>query len=569
MVAWVVTVSLIPLLVCAVVLGRQFQTAYRAKILAQMEERVLKHKQDIDFFLRDCAAELRMLAALAPFTALRDEASLVKLLATMREGRGGVFEDLGLLDSAGNMRAYAGPFHLKDANYAEAGWFQAAEGQELSISDVFLGRRGLPHFVVSVRYDVAGRQYLLRSTIDFASFTTLVQHIGQGSSAQACIINSAGEFQTPPKKGLQLDIPFLRGKIWGGPAGQSGLAAGEVAVFTQPNPISGQKALTLATTLKEGQWALIYQQDEADAFPDLDRIRLLALAIVLLGGLGILAAALVLTRRMVGRITAADAGRDALNEQVIEAGKMAAVGELAADIAHEINNPVAIMTEEAGWILDILAGDDQTSPANLAEMRRALNQIRVQGARCRDVTHKLLNFARKGDPLVKAVDLNDLVAEMTELSARRARYAGVRLRTDLAPGLAQVAGLPSELQQILLNLINNALDAMGKNGGDLTITTRPADKRVKLSVADTGHGIPKALQPRIFEPFFTTKAPGTGTGLGLSICAGIVKKLGGEITVVSEPEQGTTFTVLLPAAPLAAKDGADTQGKDASGGREA
>ena len=548
MVAWVVAVSLAPLLLCALVLGHQFHTAYRARVVAHLEELVLKHKQNIASFLGQSAAELRVLTDLVPFSDFTDESRLASLLATMREEHGGVFADLGLVDASGALLAYAGPYRLSRADYADSAWFQAARQQEVSISDVFLGLRGLPHFVVAVRRVDHDRDYLVRSTIDFAAFNTLVENIGQGSSGQACIINTKGEFQTTPKKGLQVEAPYLREKIWGAPGGGPGLSANEVTVFTHQDPATGREAIVVATTLKDGQWALVYQQDEADAFPALYRTRMLSIAIVALGALGIVAAAVILARRMVGRIAAADAARDALNDQVIEAGKLASVGELAAGIAHEINNPVAIMTEEAGWVMDILSDDDFASPANLAEMRRALDQVRVQGARCKDITHKLLSFARKTDSRVKELDLNDLAAEMAELSEKRARYVNVRLRTDLAPGLPRVAGSPSEMQQLLLNLVNNAMDAMEKNGGDLVIATRPAGDKVELAVSDTGHGIPRGVLPRIFDPFFTTKAVGKGTGLGLSICYGIVKKLDGEITVESEPEKGTTFRVLLPAA---------------------
>ncbi len=552
MVAWVAAVSLTPLLLSAAVLGYQFHTAYRAKVVAHLEELVLKHKQNIGAFLHESAAELRVLTQLVPLQDFSDDRKLAQLLATMQAEHGSVFVDLGLVDASGSLLSYAGPFRLGHADYADAPWFIAAKSRDVSISDVFLGLRGLPHFVVAVKRSFEGRDYFIRSTIDFAAFNTLVENISLGSTGQAFIINAKGEFQTTPKKGLRVEVPFLRDKIWDGPDGAPGKAEDAVTVFTHEDPATGRPAIYVATILKDGQWALVYQQDEADAFSSLYRTRLLSLAIVVVGGLGILLAAVVLARRMVGRIATADAERDLLNEQVIEAGKLASVGELAAGIAHEINNPVAIMMEEAGWVTDILADEDRGSPSNLEEMRRALEQIRVQGARCKEITHKLLSFARKTDSRLKELDINDLVAEMAELTEKRARYVNVRLKTDLAPNLPHVAGSPSELQQLLLNLINNALDSMEKNGGDLTIATRAAGDRVELAVSDTGHGIPKAVLPRIFDPFFTTKAVGKGTGLGLSICYGIVKKLGGEITVESAPDQGATFRVSLPAAVPAA-----------------
>ncbi len=541
-------VALAPLLVCAAVLGHQFHTAYRAKVVAHLEELVLKHQQQVAAFLRETAAELRVLAEIAPFDDFADDRRLAAMLSTMQHEHGGVFVDLGLVDASGALVSYAGPFRLGRADYAEAPWFQAARKGDVTVSDVFLGLRGLPHFVVAVRVPHAGRDYLVRAAIDFAAFNRFVENIAQGATGQAFIINSRGELQTTPRRAPRLDAPFLRERIWAGPGGVPAQAGDQPLVFTHDDPESGRQILYVASVFKDGQWALVYQQDEADAFPALYRTRLLAILIVVFGGIGILAACWVLARRMVSRVAAADAERDLLNDQVIEAGKLASVGELAAGIAHEINNPVAIMMEEAGWVSDILADDDRDTPENMTEMRRALDQIRQQGARCKEITHKLLSFARKTDERIKELDLNELVAEMAELSEKRARYVNVHIATDLGGNLPHVAGSPSELQQLVLNLVNNAMDAMEKNGGDLTLSTRLAGDRVVLTVSDTGHGMPKAVAARIFEPFFTTKAVGKGTGLGLSICYGIVKKLGGEITVESAPEQGATFRVFLPSA---------------------
>jgi two-component system NtrC family sensor kinase len=142
--------------------------------------------------------------------------------------------------------------------------------------------------------------------------------------------------------------------------------------------------------------------------------------------------------------------------------------------------------------------------------------------------------------------MNDLVEEIVSVSEQRSRFGNVKMTLNLDPLLPAVAVSPSEMQQVLLNLINNAIDAIGTGGGEVEITTRVEDDNVVIDVQDSGHGIPKAILPRIFDPFFTTKPVGKGTGLGLSICYGIVKKLGGEITVNSAVGLGTTFHVYLP-----------------------
>ena len=235
-----------------------------------------------------------------------------------------------------------------------------------------------------------------------------------------------------------------------------------------------------------------------------------------------------------------------MKEQKIEAGKLTSVGELASGIAHEINNPIAIMVEEAGWLSDLLNDEDLGNPQNLEEFRRALNQIKAQGGRCKDITHKLLFFAKKTDSRVREVQINDIIEEIVNISEERAKENNVKILTQLDPELPKVAASPSEMQQVLQNLINNAIDAIGSGGGNIEITSRLIGEYVTIDVADTGQGIPNELINRIFDPFFTTKPVGKGMGLGLSICYGIIKKMGGDITLNSSVGTGTTFHVHLP-----------------------
>lgn len=239
-----------------------------------------------------------------------------------------------------------------------------------------------------------------------------------------------------------------------------------------------------------------------------------------------------------------------MNEQVVEAGKMASIGELASGIAHEINNPVAIMVEEAGWMQDLLEDEiELAGTKNFEELKRSLQQIGHQGRRCKDITYKLLSFARKSDSRIQDVDLNVLAEEIAAISDKRAKYAGVRIILDLDPSIPMIQTSSTEMQQVFLNIVNNALDVMEKSGGDLTISSRKDQEGIHFRFSDTGDGIPKANLNKIFDPFFTTKPVGKGTGLGLSICYAIIQNLGGKITVSSQPGVGTTFNILLPCPP--------------------
>lgn len=542
MIISVVLVSLAPLVIISGIVSYKFHTAYREKVVEHLEVVVEKHKQYIDGFLNERLAEIKILAEAIPFSRISDEGELQQLLANLQSSHGGMFVDLGLVRQDGIQIAYAGPFNLEDADYANALWFQEVLHKNSNISDVFTGLRGVPHFIVAVLFDVDGQKWIFRATIDFVAFNHLVENIRIGQTGLSFIINRAGKFQTNPRVDVSSDIPALLNLI----KAQAGL---EHEIFTDIHPPGIDRDIILVTTsLKNNEWTLVFQQDTDDAFTSLQQTRNLALLVSLIGGVSIVLVAAWRSLRIIDQIRQTDQEKEVLNKQVIKAGKLATVGELAAGIAHEINNPVAIMVEESGWINDILEDVHNTpiSEEDRLEINSSLEQIRTQGARCKEITHKLLSFARKTDSTVKEVQLNDLIIEMAALSEQRAKYANVEIITKLDATLPGITTSTSEIQQVLLNLINNAVDAMAGKGGTLTISSYFDTQGVHISLKDTGHGIPQDDLTRIFDPFFTTKPVGKGTGLGLSICYGIINKMEGEISVSSTVGEGTTFTLLLP-----------------------
>jgi len=540
--ATLILVSIAPLLLVTGVILHQFGHAYREKVNDHLVELVQKHRQNIDSFLWQRLGDIRVLAKSFPLTDLRREAFLRERLLVLQQVHGPVFVDLGVVDEHGVQVAYAGPFQLAGADYAQADWFRAAMENRLYVSDVFLGLRKQPHFIVAVRNRWQERPWLLRASVDFVSFNSLVETIRMGRTGFAFILSKDGTCQTNPYLDVDTDPAALEALLREGAPSREG-----VRILERRDP-GGREVLYVAAPLNDGNWLLVFRQDAADAYANLVHARRVTLAILLLGIVGIATTAIMVSRRMFRRVARADREREMMNEQMVETGKLASVGELAAGIAHEINNPVAIMVEEAGWIEDLLGEDEFREGKNLEEFRRALQQIKNQGKRCKTITHKLLSFARKTDARVEEVQVNDVVEEMVSLSSQRAKFASVAINTTLGDNLPTVRASPSELQQVFLNLINNALDAMEKKGGSIDIITQKDEEFITIFVADNGPGIPRANLDRIFDPFFTTKPVGKGTGLGLSICYGIVKKMGGDINVRSVVNMGTTFRIRIPVS---------------------
>lgn len=538
MVVVIIVVSLAPMLLISGTIRYYFQVSYQDKVLDHLRVLVRKHVRTIDTFLNEKLADIQVLAKSFTFEQLCDETFLRERLRILQAGYGRSFVDLGVVNDQGRQIAYAGPFRLQEADYSLTQWFREAISGDEYISDVFAGLRGMPHFIVAVRGEHQGRKWILRATVDFEAFNSLVEGIRIGTTGFAFILNKKGEFQTRPHSEIDPSAEPYRTFL---AAGFQGDEQAEVV-----DTGGDENTIYVTAWLKKGGWLLAFQQDERDAFSALYAARRFTLLVFLVGVLGIVAMGIILSRRMVRHIEEADAEKQLMNERVIETGKLASVGELAAGIAHEINNPVAVMVEEAGWMEDLLEESALQSYPHLEEFKHSLSQIKTQGSRCKQITHKLLSFARKTDPRPQKVQLNDLIREVAGLCQQRVRYGSVRIIMNLASDLPPVLASPSEIQQVVMNLVNNALDAIEDRGGHVEISTHTRGPHAVITVSDNGPGIPEANLARIFDPFFTTKPVGKGTGLGLSICYGIITKMGGKIEVNSSVGVGTSFVILLP-----------------------
>jgi two-component system NtrC family sensor kinase len=540
----IIVTSLIPLIIVSSTIYYQFRVSYHEKVYEHLRELVHSHTQTIDSFLNEKLADIRFLTDICGWDNLHNENFLRDRLRALQKDFGRDFVDLGIVNAKGEQLAYAGPFLLEKVDYSNAEWFRRAIQSDYYVSDVFLGIRGLPHFIITVRKTNAlGDYWILRATIDFVEFTTLVENIRLGQTGFAYIINQQGEMQTKPT--ALPDIATIDSEKVYSEIVKREEASDEVRIALLQDD-SNNENIYAASFLKNGDWLFVYQQRVVDAFSDLNKTFLITTALMIVGFIIIISMAVILSRTVVRRVARSEQETLMMSKKVVEAGKLASVGELAAGIAHEINNPVAIMVEEAGWMGDLLEDMALEKGQDRAEFERAIKQIQTQGKRCKDITHKLLSFARQTDATIEDVDILRLLEELIELSAQRAKYAMVKIKTDFGDNLPTLKVSATELQQVFFNLINNALDAMEKQGGDLNIFCHRENDSVTIKVADTGGGIPKANLDRIFDPFFTTKPVGKGTGLGLSICYGIIEKMGGKLGVESVVGQGTTFTISIP-----------------------
>jgi len=226
-------------------------------------------------------------------------------------------------------------------------------------------------------------------------------------------------------------------------------------------------------------------------------------------------------------------------QQIMKSERLATLGQLAAGVAHEINNPLGAVLMYTNLALEDLEGKDV--------LRKNLEKAVTEASRCKDIVKGLLDFARQTEPRVEESDVNETLERTLGVVENQALFQNIKITKVICPSLPKVSIDVGQIQQVFTNIVLNAAEAM-EGKGELTLTTRmaPDNEYIEIEFADTGCGIPPENQDKVFDPFFTTKEVGQGTGLGLAVSHGIIARHKGAIEVKSEPGKGTSFIIRLP-----------------------
>lgn len=445
------------------------------------------------------------------------------------------FVDVGYFDSSGVQTAYAGPYpSLEKRNYSSEEWYTNLKNHDENyiITDIYLGFRQVPHFTIAVSRIINGQFVVLRATLDPGIIYEYMRSLEGANEVFVSIVNKAGYYQlVTPHIGTPLESSSIV------PPQSPRLGAEAVKI--------DRSTITYAYSwLRLADWALIVQPSASPGgfFSGLNT-RLMIIA----GAMIILIVLIILFRA--NKLVEMQMEADRTRAQLEHASKLASVGELAAGIAHEINNPLAVINEEAGLIRDYM-NPEFGKTMSREQLEEHLNTIHDSVFRCRDITHKLLRFVRKSDIELKLHDVHKIIDSVLDgFLMREMAVSNIEIEKKFGEDIPAIQTDSNQLQQVILNIINNAVDAMEGHAGKIWIKTNRENGRVIISIKDNGKGIKQADMERLFMPFFTTKEVGKGTGLGLSVSYGIIKSLGGNIEVDSKVRQGSTFIIVLPIRP--------------------
>jgi two-component system NtrC family sensor kinase len=532
MITVMAAIALLPLLAMAIINHYQYQRALTDEIVDPMRVLLNKTRHSFELFLAERSSAVSFIASAYGYQDLADQENLNRIFQVMKNEFGG-FVDLGMIDSSGVQVSYVGPYQLSGKEYRDHEWFQEVMVKGAHISDVFMGYRRYPHFVIAVKHhDPHERDFVLRATFDTEVFEGLIASMSLDPKSDAFIVNRAGVFQTSSKfYGDVLEsLPF--------PLPHYGFDP-DVTEIVDPN---GSQILLAYSYFRSPPFVLMLAKPRSHVLKSWYTVQSWIFVIFTVSVVVTLAVAFKLSDVMVKRIKESDRRREMTYRSIEHTNKLASIGRLAAGIAHEINNPMAIINENAGLMEDLLSYTPEFE--HKAKFLKLTDSIRHSVERCSGITHRLLGFARRMDVEIELIDVNEALREVYSFLEREAFHRNIKVELKLGE-VPQIPSDRGQLQQVFLNILNNAFTAVD-DGGQVVITSREHDAdTVAVSIQDNGIGMSKETLNHIFEPFFSARKK-PGTGLGLSITYGIVEKLGGSMRVESSEGEGATFTVLLP-----------------------
>lgn len=542
-----VAMLLVPLLPVLIALGTGsyvHSTYVHKNDLSHVSQIANSLSTTIDRYIHDCLGDLSLIGS-SVFN-IQNISNLKNILEIIQNKRKEIL-DIALIDAQGSVISYAGPVLFTGAHIIPGDWFAQALERGFGVGDVQIGQMGVPHFVLACRVLHDEQVYVLRIALDISVFDQILRGMRE-ESVEIFLTNAEGELLAGDGQVLTRERNLPQLENW----------SRQGRVFFDSDTGQAQASRVMSQI----GWILTVRKHAALTFTSQDSVFLFLGLSMLGGGIVILFSSLYLSGYIEKMLQQRDMEREKLREQLYRAGRLAELGEMATGFAHEINNPLQIMKSDQAYIEMVLrdfqehCADEPKCLEDITEMTSSVEQIKVQIDRCARITHSILRFGRAGTLDVQHVNLAKFIPEVLTMVRKKSQISGIDLRVEMASPKLIVNVDPGRLQQVLLNLINNAMyaiqEASDRRVGEIVLGCGlDKDGRVRIQVTDNGVGIGPEHQKLIFTPFFTTKPPGGGTGLGLSVCHDLVDQMNGVLDFVSRKGEGTTFFITLPRVPSA------------------
>jgi signal transduction histidine kinase len=528
------TVALVPLIIWALAGYRLHQDTAEAELELRTAQLVSNSWRSVSLFMSERRSVLDFIAHDHSLETLNDKARLAEILDNLNKRFSG-FTHLGVIDSSGVQQAYVGSHQLEGVDYSNEPWFRQVLKHGVYISQLVTGFREEPHFDFAVKRKLPdGSFFVLHAALDAQKFNELIAQFEIGEKTDAFVINREGVLQTPSR---------FYGSVLNKIPSRIPNYSPKAQVF-EPKNDNNERAVIGYAYIPETPFILMIVKQQGELIRPWYKTGWAFTGILAASILMILLVTLAVASQLVDRIHQADQERVDTLHQAEYTNKMVSLGRLASGVAHEINNPLAIINQKAGHIKDIFTLTDayKKDPKLISLVDSVLATVQ----RCAEVTKGLLNFARHLNVSIQTINLLEIVSEVRSVLAKEAELRYITVGVDLSENIPPFESDRGKLEQIFFNLFNNAMAAM-KDGGRLEIEARREDTDfVSITFSDNGPGIAEADLKYVFEPFFYDRTGESGMGLGLAVTYALVQEIGGQISVQSELGRGTRFSIRLP-----------------------
>ncbi len=528
------SVALVPLIIWALSGYRLTMETIESELELRTSQLVSNSWRSVSMFLTERRSVLDFIAHDHSLETLQNPARLASILENLNERFGG-FLDLGVIDDSGKQVSHTGSHQMEGLDFNQQPWFREVLNRGIYISEVVTGPLNESHVDFAVKRELAdGSFFVLHAVLKPEQLTESIAQIDAGARGDLFIINRDGVLQTPSRfngpvlSKISMAIPEYSLKA---------------RVYESINAKKDRIFIGYAH-IPDTPYILMTIQEQSEHVQPWYKTTWAFSAILAASVFMILLVTLGVATHLVNQIHEADQERLDTLHQVEYASKMVSLGRLASGVAHEINNPLAIINEKAGHIRDIFTLTD--TYAKDPKLVGLVDSVISTVQRCAKVTKGLLNFARHLNLSIQSIDLKEIIDEVKSILTKEAEQRSITVGVTVSEDIPPFESDRGKLEQVFFNLFNSAIGAMN-DGGHLEITAaRKDEKYVSVAFTDNGRGIPESDLKHIFEPFYYSKTGHSGTGLGLAVTYALVQEIGGTISVQSRPGQETCFDVSIP-----------------------